>query len=86
MQFTNQTLRESEAENTKVLVFKSNIETGIDVETVRQYLDAHPHIIRWNVDHHDVDNVLRIETTLLSPACIESLLVSNGYFCEELPD
>jgi hypothetical protein len=38
------------------------------------------------VDHHDVDNVLRIETTSLQPSEVEELVAAAGFYCEELPD
>ena len=43
-------------------------------------------IIKWNVDEHDIDNVLRIETAWLLPQDIIRLVNGAGYICEELPD
>jgi hypothetical protein len=71
---------------TKVLVFKSNLVADEDVLSLKPLMDNHPDVLRWNVDLHDCDNVLRIETNNLTPMEIENLLVNAGFFCEELPD
>lgn len=68
----------------QVLVFKTNLTTTHHIRKVEPYLDVHPHIHRWNVDLHDCDNILRIETERLPGAEIESLLLKAGYYCEEL--
>lgn len=73
-------------EKVKVLVFRSNILDEEDVTNVKPLMDGHPGIIRWNVDLHDIDNVLRIETVGLHADNIEDLLIKAGYFCKELPD
>lgn len=70
----------------KVLVFKSNISGKQNIELLQPVMDRHNDIIRWNVDQHDVDNILRIETTSLKPSEIEQLVASAGFYCEELPD
>lgn len=70
----------------KVLVFKSNLVADEDLDTVKSLMDDHPDIIRWNVDRHDKDNVLRIETSSLQARDIKDLIVDAGFFCEELPD
>ena len=43
-----------------ILVFKTNIKTEADRESVKTLLDGHACIRKWNVDLHDVDCVLRI--------------------------
>lgn len=44
-------------------------------------------IHRWNVDMHDIDNILRIEADpSLSPRIIENTLQNGGWLCEELTD
>ena len=48
------------------------------------FLNAHPHILRWNVDLQDAGNILRIETEQLCGSDIENLLSKAGYYCEEL--
>jgi len=68
----------------QVLVFKTNLTNLHHVSKVEPYLDVHPKINRWNVDLHDCDNILRIETEQLQPVDVENLLWEAGYYCEEL--
>ena len=70
----------------KVLVFKSNISGEQNIEFLQSIMDEHTAIIRWNIDRHDIDNVLRIETTSLQPSEVEDLVSKAGFFCQELPD
>lgn len=68
----------------KVLVFKSNISTYVDLLQIRHPLDQHPGITRWNIDLDDCDHVIRIVTPNLTAADIQELVNSNGYQCSEL--
>jgi hypothetical protein len=68
----------------KVLVFKSNISTYVDVLQIQHPLDQHPGITRWNIDLDDCDHVIRIVTPNLTAADIQELINSNGYQCSEL--
>jgi hypothetical protein len=68
----------------QVLVFKTNLNSVHHIRKVEPCLDIHPHIHRWNVDLHDCDNILRIETENLQGNEIENLLINAGYYCEEL--
>jgi hypothetical protein len=68
----------------QVLVFKTNLINSHCIQQVEPQLDVHPHIHRWNVDLHDCDCILRIETEQLAGCEIESLLQQAGYYCEEL--
>ena len=43
-------------------------------------------IIKWNIDFHDQDKILRIVSHNLSPQSVERTLQRAGYVCEELPD
>lgn len=69
-----------------VLVFKTNLVTDAHLHDVASCFQDCPRILRWNVDRHDRDNVLRIETNDLLPQEIEKMVREAGYFCEELPD
>lgn len=54
---------------------------------LRPLLDGHPQVDRWNVDLHDVDNVLRIVPhPSLKAEDIVVLLNKAGFSCRELPD
>lgn len=68
----------------KVLVFKSNISTYVDVLQIQPPLDQHPGITRWNIDIDDCDHVIRIVTPNLTAADIQELVNGQGYQCSEL--
>jgi hypothetical protein len=70
----------------EILVFKTNLRYKKNVKEVMPHLNALNGIIRWNIDFHDKDKVLRIVSLDLSPQLIEDTLLSIGYVCEELTD
>lgn len=70
----------------RVLVFKTNLVSAKDIHRISPVMGDTPGILRWNVDEHDIDNVLRIETSWLLPGDIIRVLTNAGYVCEELPD
>ena len=69
-----------------ILVFKTSIRYDKDVKQVEAALQNLEGVRRWNVDRHDIDNVLRIETTNPDTSRVISLVQQAGFFCEELPD
>jgi hypothetical protein len=69
-----------------ILVFKTNLVSARDIHRISPLMGDTPGIIRWNVDEHDIDNVLRIETAWLLPEDIIRVVTDAGYICEELPD
>lgn len=68
----------------EVLVFKTNLRYKKHVNAIQPHITAQPGVLKWNVDLKDCDKVLRIETTDLHPAKIETLIQNAGYNCEEL--
>jgi len=71
----------------QVLVFKTNLEDQSLILHAGQLLHPIRGIHRWNVDLHDIDNVLRIEADpAISPRIIENTLQNGGLICEELTD
>jgi hypothetical protein len=70
--------------NVEILVFKTNLSNSKRINDVESLLDVHPHIIKWNVDLDDCDNVLRIVSRNIAGAEIENILLNAGYYCEEL--
>lgn len=71
----------------QVLVFKTNLEDQGQILNAGQLLHPIRGIHRWNVDMHDIDNILRIEADpTLSPRIIENTLQTGGWLCEELTD
>jgi len=69
----------------EILVFKTNLTNKKLISDVESLLNIHPHIIKWNVDLHDRDNVLRVVSKNIEAKEIEQLLTRQGYYCEELP-
>ena len=67
-----------------ILVFKTNLRYRKHIHQISSHLDSLQGIIRWNVDMHDKDRILRIEAQNLSPRVIENTLSHAGYSCEEL--
>jgi hypothetical protein len=69
-----------------ILVFKTDIRDRRRVTEVEQHIENIEGILKWNVDLHDKDNILRIEAETISPRIIEQHLQQAGYYCEELED
>lgn len=69
-----------------ILVFKTNIRYKKHLNEISPYLNSTSGILRWNVDFHDKDKILRIEANYLHPQSVEMVLQRAGYYCEELED
>tara|TARA_R110000737_G_scaffold53512_1_gene75148 strand:- start:14198 stop:14476 length:279 start_codon:yes stop_codon:yes gene_type:complete len=68
-----------------LLIYRTNISSKKRIKLLQPFFDEHPHILDWNVDRQDVDNVLRIE--VLDGIKEEEVLVfihNQGLLCEEL--
>ncbi|MBN9296770.1 MAG: hypothetical protein J0I41_07150 [Filimonas sp.] len=68
----------------EILIFKTNLVDKKHVTKARAYLKTLQGILKWNVDLHDIDKVLRIEAEQLSPQTVELALTQAGYYCKEL--
>ncbi len=68
----------------QILVFKTNLADPESIRNVSSSLNIHPDIMKWNVDLHDRDNVLRIVSQNIGAGEIEQLVLKAGYYCEEL--
>ncbi|HRI23227.1 MAG TPA: hypothetical protein PLZ45_01070 [Ferruginibacter sp.] len=68
----------------EILVFKTNLSNAVHINNIMPALNFHPHIVEWNVDLHDCDNVLRIVSKNMQPGEVEQMLSDAGYYCEEL--
>jgi hypothetical protein len=68
----------------EILVFKTNLTDPKRISDVGSLLDVHPHIVQWNVDRKDCDNVLRIVSRNIKAGEVENILLNAGYYCEEL--
>jgi hypothetical protein len=70
----------------EILVFKTNVQYKKNLKRVVPHLEELKGVIKWNIDFHDKDKVLRIVSNDLSPRVVENTLKNAGYACEELPD
>lgn len=69
-----------------VLIFKTNVESEEQWQQAAVLLDATGFVLKWNIDREDVDNVLRVESTLPKTDDIMKVMVDAGFQCEELID
>jgi len=69
-----------------VLIFKTDIRNKKDLKAIEPVFNTDQSIIKWNVDKHDIDNILRIESMINNPAQIITAINQAGYYCEELND
>lgn len=70
----------------EILVFKTDISNKRAVNKVVPHLENIEGITRCNIDLHDRDKILRIESTAVSPRVIEQQVKEAGYYCKELED
>ncbi len=70
----------------EILVFKTNLQNRQEIRKAGGFLKQLAGIIRWNVDLHDADNILRVVTANVSPRTVEYTLRQAGYYCQELED
>jgi hypothetical protein len=70
----------------EILVFKTNVQYKKNLKQVMPHLNEMKGVIRWNIDFHDRDKILRIVSNDLSPRVVENTLKNAGYACEELAD
>lgn len=68
----------------EILVFKTNLSDIHRIRDIESTLDIHPNIFQWNVDLNDNDNILRIVANDIAGEEVENMVISAGYFCEEL--
>ncbi len=67
-----------------VHVFKTNIINPTHVKNVAQTIQTIDGVNKWNIDLHDIDKVLRVETNDLTPDAIATVIQMAGYYCVEL--
>lgn len=68
----------------EILVFKTDLYDKQRISLARKLLKELQGILYWNVDLHDDDKILRIETVDVPPQRVELLLRLGGIRCEEL--
>jgi len=70
-----------------LFIFRTNVETAIQIEVVEVLFNQYPMIVDWFVDTEDIDNVMRVEVSeMLTEIQIIDLIKSIGFDCELLPD
>lgn len=67
-----------------ILVFKTNVKDINQVRKISPHIRNINGVLKWNIDLHDCDKVLRVEAYGLSPHSIEEIIQRAGYFCKEL--
>jgi len=67
-----------------ILIFKTNIKYKKDLHNITYVMKGIPSVAFWNVDREDVDNVLRIGSTVNDTEAIRNKVRYAGYLCEEL--
>ncbi|PUZ21690.1 hypothetical protein DCC81_24170 [Chitinophaga parva] len=70
----------------QILVFKTNILTANAELHVAHLLNAQSNILQWNIDHDDIDEVLRVVVLGMEAEHIIILIESLGLCCEVLPN
>lgn len=68
-----------------ILVFKTNITQSGEGTLINNALNTISGI-KWNFDHWDTDNILRIETENDCSEDIIQLITHAGYVCQALED
>jgi hypothetical protein len=69
-----------------VAVFRTTIQTEIDVDSVKQLLDGFTPFGSWNFDLSDCDRILRIENCAVTIETVMREISAAGFQCEELAD
>ena len=69
----------------QIHVFKTSVADRADIARLTPVLNGligqHE---RWNFDLEDIDNILRVETTVITPSSIIDSLMFAGFECAEL--
>ncbi len=68
----------------QILVFKTNLTTTHQIDTIGSTLNTHPAVQKWNVALQGCDNILRGMANNIKPTDVKTILLDAGYFCEEL--
>lgn len=67
-----------------ILLFKTDISTDADRQTLQPVLDNLAGIRQWSVDLNDCDCVLRIESETINHQQVINLITNHGFQCREL--
>ncbi len=67
-----------------ISIFKTNIQSGVELNNISQHLNSLLSGATWSVDLSDSDKILRIDSSLDKISDAVSLLTKFGYNCENL--
>lgn len=65
-------------------VFKTSVESFEDIEVLSSPLENLSIGLQWNFDLEDCDNILRIDSSTVSPEEIIDVLLESNFECQEL--
>ena len=65
-------------------VFKTNIESEIQIDYLKPFLNHIVSCNRWNFDLEDIDKVFRLIANQSEKADVEKLFVKLSFYIEEL--
>jgi hypothetical protein len=69
---------------TDVLIFKTSIQTPLEVRFLAPTLDNHQGVSAWSVDLEDWEKILRIESDGINPDEVKSILDNINIRCKQL--
>ena len=67
-----------------IFVFKTSVETKLQVQQLQPHIDTIVPNAAWNFDLTDCDKILRIDSEENIVLTIIQLLKMNNFYCEEL--
>ncbi len=67
-----------------VFIFKTNVQTKNQIQSLKLELDSLFSETHWNFDLEDCDNILRVESEYYIQETVIKLLENNNLFCKEL--
>jgi len=67
-----------------ISIFKTNIQSGIELKQIAQHLNNLLSGATWSIDLADCDKILRIDSSVDKIGDAVSLLTKFGYNCENL--
>ena len=67
-----------------IFVFKTSVNTKMQVKKLKPHIDQRLPKAKWNFDLQDIDKILRIDSDENIVLIIMDLLILHNYCCEEL--
>ena len=71
----------------RLFILKTNIRNKKQVNQLKPVFESYAQIRRWTIDMHDIDRVLKVETSEdIEKEEMIQMILDQGINCEELPD